>query len=96
MAFQQNNIRAFGKDNNNDSWKADAFINLHIPFINNEGEPVEPKVGALNLKCSNDVGAQLIELFRNNPEEAAERFKNSLIIKFREATPATEGGKLAI
>ena len=49
---------------NNDSWKADAFINIHVPTKGGGSR----KIGALPLHLSRNTDAKLIEFLDAGPE----------------------------
>lgn len=93
MAFKTATVTPFNNAQN-DNWKADAFINLELPW-EVDGEQTKMKIGFCKLKeGTREIEDTLLKMFRENPEEAAERIKKALIITFREASAAT-GGKPA-
>lgn len=69
MAFQtssaqNNNVRPFGNTrNNDDSWKADGFINLYLPTKSGGRR----KLGAIPLKGSRPSEAELLSWLNEDP-----------------------------
>jgi len=62
MAFQSNN------NQNNDNWKAQAFLNFYLPKANGEGRH---KIGAIPLKDARKYEANLIKRLSEDPEALA-------------------------
>lgn len=75
--------------------KADAFINLSLPYDKEDGTKSSLKLEAIKLYGDKDLHDQLLEMFRKDPVDAANRIRNKLIIDFREAN-ASSGAKLAL
>ena len=90
-ANNTNNTQSTG-DNR---WKADAFVNLHIGFERADGSTSEPKLGAISLQMSREIESQIMQMFREDPDNAADRLKNALIVKYNEVGQS-EGGKLKL
>lgn len=77
--------------------QAEAYINIRIPVTKDDGTISKSKLAATPLMMSKPMHEQLIELFRENPEDAAERLKEALIIDFQENTSKSgNAGKLLI
>lgn len=82
----------------NENWKSDAFVNLLLPYQKADGTETTVKIGVIALKESKTIEGQLIEMFRQDPEGAAERLAKALIMDYREASAAANGatGKLML
>lgn len=83
MAFQSNN------NQNNDNWKAQAFLNFYLPKANGEGRH---KIGAIPLKDARKYEANLIKRLSEDPE-AIKKMLGMLQIDFQlvdgpQATPS--------
>lgn len=78
-----------------DNWKADAFINLSIPTERPDGTDGALKLEAIKLYANKDQHELLIEMFRKDPVDAANRLRAALVIDYREAN-ASQGTKLKI
>lgn len=83
MAFQSNN------NQNNDNWKAQAFLNFYLPKANGEGRH---KIGAIPLKDARKYEANLIKRLSEDPE-ALKKMLGMLQIDFQlvdgpQATPS--------
>jgi hypothetical protein len=74
MAFQSNN-----NGNNNDNWKAQAFLNFYLPKANGEGRH---KIGAIPLKDARKYEANLIKRLSEDPE-AIKKMLTMLQIDFQ-------------
>lgn len=86
MAFQmpaRNNVANMNQRAQNDSWKADAFINLYLP----RRDKSRAKLGSISLKLSRHTDAQLIEHLTTAPDlaTALEQLKDRIVIDFNMA-----------
>lgn len=79
-----------GTDKNNDSWKAQGFLNLYLP--NKDGK--RTKLGAIPLKEANPNERQLLEFLKADPARVEVLLKN-LLIEFRSAEPSA-GSQFAL
>lgn len=70
MAFNPNRAPAASTDN--DSWKAQAFINIYLPKAGGEGKM---KIGAIPLKASNKYEAALIAKLSSEPTSIEDMLK---------------------
>ena len=82
MAFNTNVAQL---DQSQSNKKTEAYINFYLP-VRRQGEVKQAKLSFAALGNDKDIDKHLLELFRSNPEEAAERLRNALIIQFNEAT----------
>ena len=86
MAFRpstaRSNTRAAAPAQDNDDWKADAFINFYIP----RATGTKGKIGAIALKKGNEHFAKLIEFLLADPKNV-ETFKSQMIIEVQSAAP---------
>jgi hypothetical protein len=105
MAFQTTATAAvnpFANQNTsqkgNENWKSDAFVNLLLPYQKADGTETQVKIGVIALKESKTIEGQIIQMFRDDPEGAAERLAKALILDYREASAAANGttGKLML
>lgn len=66
MAFNRNasNANNNAQQSDNDSWKADGFINLYLPGADGK----DRKIDAIPLKASKAVQKQLLEWLEKDPE----------------------------
>lgn len=86
MAFQSNaqpsNVSSFAgaQQSGNDSWKADAFINLWVPTNNGKRR----KLGYIALKASRPSERALIERLQANPNDV-EALKQVIELEFNMA-----------
>lgn len=85
MAF--NTAAAPASSNNNDSWKAQAFINVYLP--SKSGTRI--KVGTLPLKESKGREAELIAWLKQDEENLA-KLVNRLEFDFRLAADSEANG----
>lgn len=81
MAFQSaaNNNRNSQRDEQNDNWKAQAFINIYVP----RADGSKAKIGAIPLKTAKKLEAALIE--RLKTEEGLKAFANNVLFDFQMA-----------
>lgn len=87
MGFQSSNAqRSNNANGQNDSWKAQGFLNLYLP--SRDGK--RTKLGAIALKTSNDRQRQLLEALDKDPDAVIAAMKGKLEIEFRSAE-ASEG-----
>lgn len=80
MAFQTNTTNQTVATNQNESWKADRFINVWITMKDGSRR----KVGFMTLKKSNRFENALIERL-DQGEEAVEAFKTAIEIDYNSA-----------
>lgn len=71
----------------NDSWKADAFLNFYIPTKDGGTK----KLGAIPLKLSKANEKQLIEWLQADPEANAQKLINKISLNFQSAQGPAEG-----
>lgn len=71
----------------NDSWKADAFLNFYIP----SKDGGQKKLGAIPLKMSRANEKQLIEWLQADPENV-QKLVNKIQLNFQSATPSDTNG----
>lgn len=71
----------------NDSWKADAFLNFYIPTKDGGTK----KLGAIGLKMSKANEKQLIEWLQQDPEANAQKLINKISLNFQSAQGSAEG-----
>lgn len=92
MAFNPSNNRAQSSVANtqDDSWKAQAFINFSLPDAS--GRMV--KVGALPLKASVEVHAWIMDVLeKSDPNvDTLSKILDKMVISFNSATPAKTAG----
>lgn len=62
-----------------DSWKAGGFINIHVNF----GEGRTPKLGAIPLKLANADEKALLDWLAQNPEAHTKELASRLLIDFK-------------
>lgn len=80
MAFNRINAAAAPAASSNDSWKADAFLNMYIDRP--DGSSI--KVGAVTFKTSKKTDAAMIQ--RLQDEDGIEAFKKAVRFDFRMVT----------
>ena len=79
MAFNTGVKRNETTDQQNDNWKAQAFVNLYVPTPKGS----KRKLGSIALKDSKPYEAALIK--RLQEEGGLEAFKDALIVDFQMA-----------
>lgn len=81
MAFNKsaNNVASFGNkaSQQNDSWKADGFINMYLPTKNGRR-----KVGYIPLKGTRALDAYILERLQAGGEEALKAFVEAIQIEY--------------
>lgn len=88
MAFNLN-PQANAQVQNNDSWKADAFLNLYLPGA--DGQP--KKLGAIALHKRKKQDAQLIEALEGkDAEKILEFVLNNLSANYQPADGSGAAG----
>lgn len=73
MAFNSGNTAPVAAPTN-DSWKAQAFLNLYVPKPGVEGGRI--KIGAIPLKSAKKFDAKMIERLSSGGPEALQAFAN--------------------
>lgn len=82
-----NNINFGGtQSQDNDNWKADAFLNIRLP--RQDGK--QPKLTSVALKLSRKTDTDVIEFLRANPEDGIERLKAAMVIDFQDMADVKE------
>lgn len=74
MAFNTQTAPAPAAAPTNDSWKAQAFLNIYMPKTGAEGGRI--KVGAIPLKAAKKLDASMIERLSTGGPEALQAFAN--------------------
>lgn len=88
MAFNLN-PQANAQAQNNDSWKADAFLNLYLPGA--DGQP--KKLGAIALHKRKKQDLQLIEALEGkNAEKVLEFILENLTANYQQADGSGAAG----
>jgi hypothetical protein len=85
MAFNTN--AAAAPVANNDSWKAQGFLNLYLPSKNGERR----KLGAIPLKESKPNEKALLEWLNEDPSRVL-KIMEKLVIEYQSAVPAEGNG----
>ncbi len=85
MAFQPNTNAGSSNQSNNDSWKAQGFLNLYLPT--KDGKRM--KLGAIPLKEAKDSEKKLLVWLNEDPSRV-EAILGKLVIEYKSAVP-TEG-----
>lgn len=94
MAFNSNasiTSNTASSSNNNDSWKAQGFLNFYLP----SKQGGRKKLGAIPLKASRHNEKQLLAALNESPERMEQVLKliiNALEIEYQSATPADDAG----
>lgn len=87
MAFQSNAQRTAPTEQN-DSWKAQGFLNFYLP----KADGSKGKLGAIGLKVSKPAEKKLIDFLNANGEEGVKALLSKMIVEYRSATPEDTGG----
>jgi hypothetical protein len=85
MAFNNNAARA--EQPQNDSWKAQGFLNLYLPGLNGQRK----KLGAIPLKESKASEKKLLAWLNEDPSRVAQ-ILSKLEMEYQSATPADAAG----
>lgn len=85
MAFQSNTARA--PKEQNDSWKAQGFLNLYLPSKNGDRR----KLGAIPLKDAKPA-EQSLRAWLEADEKNIQTLINKLEVEYQPATPAEGSG----
>jgi len=88
MAFQPNSQNSRQSAQQNQDWKADAFINFSVP----RKDGTTKKLGAIALKCSKDKETEQLVAWLSEDPSRIEKLISKMVIDFRSATPQHEGG----
>lgn len=103
MAFQQpNNVRQMPAQNggnrggyrNNDR-KPDYYLNVSIPLKRKNGTMGQGKLEGIKLYLDNHIHAALVNMFQEDPENAADRLRDALIIEMNEGN-VNEGAEVLL
>lgn len=87
MAFQSNAQRTATQEQN-DSWKAQGFLNFYLP----KADGGKGKLGAIGLKVSKPAEKKLIDFLNANGEEGVKALLSKMIVEYRSATPEDTAG----
>ena len=87
MAFHTQNTQAAAPTNNN-SWKADAFINFSVP----RKDGTAKKLGAIALKCDRDEETATLVAWLSEDPTRIEKLVSKVVIDFRLAKTDHQGG----
>ena len=87
MAFHTQNTQAAASTNNN-SWKADAFINFSVP----RKDGTAKKLGAIALKCDRDEETATLVAWLSEDPTRIEKLVSKMVIDFRLAKTDHQGG----
>ena len=91
MAFNRNNTNANAQQQgNDDSWKADGFINIYLPGADGK----DRKIDAIPLKASKAVQKQLLEWLEKDPANI-EKLASKLVLTYQSAK-ASDSALLAL
>ena len=88
MAFKLNSHNAAASNNQNTSWKADAFINFSVP----RKDGTAKKLGAIGLKCDKDEETATLVAWLSEDPNRIQKLMEKMIIDFRMAKQNHEGG----
>jgi hypothetical protein len=88
MSFNNNTARATTEQANNDSWKAQGFLNLYLP---SKEAGKRKKLGAIPLKASKANEKALLEWLNEDPSRA-QQILAKLEIEFQSAVPGEASG----
>ena len=79
MAFRTNTAAAQTTNTNQESWKADGFVNLYLPSTDGGKRK---KLGAIPLRSSKPSEAALLEWLKKDPANA-EKLLSKLQLDFQ-------------
>lgn len=92
MAFnqpaQRTNVASMpqrGNWNNDNRRRPEAYLNVSIPVKRGNGTTGKTKLEGIKLYADDNIQNKLIEMFREDPDGAADRLRDALIIEFNEA-----------
>ncbi len=86
MAFDRNTVSA-AQVTQNDSWKAQGFLNLYLPTKDGK----RTKLGAIPLKESKANEKAMLAWLNEDPTRVA-TILSKLVIEYKSATPAEGSG----
>jgi hypothetical protein len=86
MSFNQSNAQR-NDQANNDSWKAQGFLNFYLPAKNGQRK----KLGAIPLKESKHSEKALLQWLNEDPSRVA-MILSKLEVEYQSATPADASG----
>lgn len=88
MAFRSNTAtRATRSNAQDDSWKADGFVNIYLTRKNGE----RAKLGVITLRDSKENEAQLREWLESDPANIG-KLAQKLVIDYRSAKAGPDSG----
>ena len=87
MSFKPNAVQAANPNNNNETWKAQGFLNLYLPSKTGQRR----KLGAIPLKESRSSEKQLLAWLNEDPSRVAQILAK-LEIEYQSALPADTAG----
>jgi hypothetical protein len=79
MGFKRNNVMNFGKTEQDDSWKAQGFINFYMPTQGGGRR----KLISVPLKQSKPAEAALLHALCEDPETTLQALMNKLEVDFQ-------------
>lgn len=86
MAFNNNAARATNNRSNDESWKAEAFLNIYIPRKNG----TRMKLVGAPLRLNNPSQKALYDYITENPEAAIQTILSKMIVEF---VPVQQGAE---
>lgn len=87
MAFNPATAASNNNNAQNESWKAQGFINLYLPSADGKRR----KLGAIPLKQSKPSEKKLLEWLNEDPSRV-EKIMSKLIMEYQSAEPAETSG----
>lgn len=87
MAFNTAAVTASTSNTQNDSWKAQGFLNFYLPSQDGKRK----KLGAIGLKMSKPNEKSLLEWLNEDPSRA-QVILSKLVIEYQSAQPADGTG----
>lgn len=88
MALNFNSHNTAAQSNQNNNWKADAFINFSVP----RKDGTAKKLGAIGLKCDRDEETAMLVAWLSEDPSRIEKLMEKMIIDFRMAKTDHKGG----
>lgn len=76
------------QSNQNQNWKADAFINFSVP----RKDGTTKKLGAISLKCDRDEETAMLVAWLSEDPSRVQKLMEKMVVDFRMAKQDHKGG----